>query len=133
MHPPFPVVAARFLKPIRPKLAQSFPNFKTFRLSLSPCSIKAFAIAIAIKKVVCSPFYLKVIFSHFFINVIVWLPRCKFTIDVSGDLLLFSASFIWAKYFFRNPRTILSFKSGNSDLNFRTAALQPVSLAYFAI
>ena len=52
----FPVVVARFLKPIRlNKLwAQSFPNFKTFRLLLSPRSIKAFATAIAIKKVVCS-------------------------------------------------------------------------------
>ena len=59
----FPVVAARFLKPIRlNKLwTQSFPNFKTFRLSLSPCSIKVFAIAIAIKKVAFPPCYLKVI------------------------------------------------------------------------
>ena len=61
------------------------------------------------------------------------LPRCKLTIDFSRDLLLFSASFIWARYVFQNPQTVLSFKSGNCDLNFRTAVLQPHSLAYFAI
>ena len=34
---------------------ECFPNFKTFRLSLSPCSIKTFANTIAIEKVACPP------------------------------------------------------------------------------
>ena len=70
----FPVVTARFLKPIHLNKfwAQSFPNFKAFKLLLSPCPIKAFATAIAIEKAACRPLYLlcHYIFSHFFINVI---------------------------------------------------------------
>ena len=132
----FPVVTARSLKPIRlNKLwAQSFPNFKAFSLSLSHCSIKVFATAIAIEKVACPPLYLIyfLTFSSMSLPRSSGLPRCNMTMEFSMDLLLFSESFIWARYFFQNPRTVLSFKSGNNDLNFRTAALQPVSLANFA-
>ena len=131
----FPVVASRFLKPIplNKLWVQSFPNFKTLRLLLSPCSIKAFAIAI--EKVTYPPLERKVMiyfltFSSMSFPRSSGLPRCKLTINFSGDLFLFSASF---KDFFRNPRTVLSFKSGNSDLNFCTTPLQPVSLGFFAI
>lgn len=56
-HVTFPIVATRFLKPIRPI---SFgPNpFQILRIlgnSLSPCSMKAFATVIAIEKVACPP------------------------------------------------------------------------------